>query len=376
MIQVNLQELRQRVDSAANPYIVVRRDSIEYVGRLQDGNEIIAPYEGYGKNVYRVEGRELLVNDSVSMQLDEIIGLTRRQAAVVRNASGENGVRDLRNYLATAGSMIKPVYVALIANMHSRTVSGLVPLKEDPITADAFFDFLDIFLEKNGLYPASCQMAYDIASGLTVYMDSRVPEIRQIVPGEDFRVNSYYLKWNLGQIELGRYFERLVCSNGQTETVRHKEARVTTVREDRISGILNIPQNRELLSEAFGKFQVKALEAMDARASLREVKLISDKLDKYLVDSRISSAIAPFESEYQMYMNAGYEYAAEKIEQMKAGMSVWELYNSVTDFASNNQVWDREDNRRGMLQGEALKFLMRERDIKHYVDIFESRENL
>ena len=52
-------------------------------------------------------------------------------------------------------------------------------------------------------------------------------------------------------------------------------------------------------------------------------------------------------------------------------MTVWELYNSVTDFASNNQDWDPTDNRRGILQGEALHFLMKNRDIKIYDDIFK-----
>ena len=51
---------------------------------------------------------------------------------------------------------------------------------------------------------------------------------------------------------------------------------------------------------------------------------------------------------------------------MKAGMSVWELYNGVTDYASNNALWVPDDNRRGLLQGEALNFLLQERDIRNY----------
>ena len=370
MSEVNLTELRQRVDSAANPYKVVRRDAIEYVGRLEDGSEISAPYEGYGKNVYRVEGTELLVNDMVSKQLDEIIGLTPKQAKVVRNASGETGVRDFRNYLATAGSMLAPVSVALIANPGSRTVSGLVPIREEPITSDAFFDFLELFLDKNGLCPTRFQMAYDIAAGFTVFLDSLSPDVRQIAPGEDFLVNSYYLKWNLGQIELGRYYERLVCANGQTEIVRHKDARVTSVREDKIGGILDLPQDKALLTGAFDKFREKALEAMDTRASIAELKLVSDRLDRYLIDSKTSMAIAPYGRELQMYANAGYACEGERLKQLKASMSVWDLYNAVTDYASNNPVWDESDNRRGMIQGEAFRFLMRERDIKNYSDIF------
>lgn len=73
MSEINLAELRQKVDRSANPYKVVRRDAIEYIGRLDDGSNITAPYEGYGKNVYRVDGTELLVNDLVSKQLDKII---------------------------------------------------------------------------------------------------------------------------------------------------------------------------------------------------------------------------------------------------------------------------------------------------------------
>ena len=60
----------------------------------------------------------------------------------------------------------------------------------------------------------------------------------------------------------------------------------------------------------------------------------------------------------------------EQLKQLKASMSAWDLYNAVTDYASNNTDWDASDNRRGMLQGEALRFLMRERDIKNYSDIF------
>ena len=54
------------------------------------------------------------------------------------------------------------------------------------------------------------------------------------------------------------------------------------------------------------------------------------------------------------------------LKDMKAGMSVWELYNGVTDYASNNALWAPDDNRRGLLQGEALNFLLQERDIRNY----------
>ena len=169
-------------------------------------------------------------------------------------------------------------------------------------------------------------------------------------------------------IELGRYYERLICSNGQTVTIKNREARATSVREDRIGGFLDIPRNMGLLNDDFDRFTGKALEAMEVRASIAELKWVSDKLEKCLVDSQAAMAIAPFADEHKKYMDAGFK--PEQLSTLKASMSVWELYNGMTDYASNNTTWERRDNRRGILQAEAIKFLMRERDIKNYSDIF------
>ena len=133
---------------------------------------------------------------------------------------------------------------------------------------------------------------------------------------------------------------------------------------------MDIPRNRGLLTGSFEQFTHKALNAMRVRASIAELKLVSEKLDKYLVDSKSAETFAPYEKELQQYMYAGYSCEGYELKQLKASMTVWTLYNAVTDYASNNPVWSETDNRRGMLQDEALKFLMRERDVKNYGDIF------
>ena len=143
-----------------------------------------------------------------------------------------------------------------------------------------------------------------------------------------------------------------------------------SLETDVVRSILNIPKYTELLEESFGRFSQKALEAISVRASMAELKLVSQKLDRYLVDSESSARIAPYTEQLQMYANNGYRCDPYELREMKAGMSVWELYNGVTDYASNNTFWDRDDNRRGMLQEEALTFLMKQRDIKNYKDVF------
>ena len=139
MSELSISALRELVGRTQAPYKNVRRDAVEYIGRLDEGTGVTAPYDGYGKNVYKVEGTEVLVNDFVSKELDELIGLSPKQQKVVKAASGEMGLRDFRNYLATAGSFTKPQSIALIANPESKTVSGIVPIKKQEIPSDSFF---------------------------------------------------------------------------------------------------------------------------------------------------------------------------------------------------------------------------------------------
>lgn len=370
MREVSISALRRLADRTQAPYKIVRRDNLEYVGRLDDGTGIAAPYEGFGKNVYKVEGTEVLVNDYVSKELDRLIGLSPKQKKVVKTASGEIGLRDFRNYLATAGSFSKQTDIALIANADSKTVCGIVPITKDVIPAYSFFDFLEMFMEENHLVPVRYEAAYSMASGLTVYMNSDDPIVKQIAPGEDFLINSYFICWNLGRIELGRYYERVVCSNGQIETIKHADAKIMSLQTDEVRGLLKLPRMAELLEESFGRFSSKALEAMGVRASMAELKFVSGKLDRYFVDPESSSRIAPYTEQLQRYADSGYRCDPSELREMKAGMSVWELYNGITDYASNNTFWDSDDNRRGMLQEEAMAFLMKQRDIKNYKDVF------
>lgn len=368
--QLNLSELRRKVNEDQRPYRVVGREQIQFVGRMGDELETKSQIDGYGNNVYKVDGIEVLATDYVSNRLDELIGLDTKQKRVIKSASGDAGVRYFRNYLASANSITKPTKLALVADPDSKTVTDVIPLKESLITSDSFFDFAEMFMERSQLTPTFHHDGFNMSSGITLFMDSDNPIVKQFAPGEDFLMNSFYLKWNLGQIELGRYYERLVCSNGQTETVRQSEAKIFSMETSGIMAMLNIPGNAEALNEAYSKFSKKALTAMETRASIAELGKVSKILSTYMVDSKSVREIAPFESEIERYNALGYDKDIYQMNQMKASMSFWELYNGVTSFASHTELWDGTDNRRSIIQGEIFSLLMKERDIKNYYDAF------
>lgn len=364
--ELNLSELRRTLEPQISPYRVVRRDEVEYVGHMDDG---VNPSSG-GTSVYRVGGTDILVDANTSRQLDETIGIRPEQRTIVTSASGETGMRNYRNYMTAAGSIARPTVLALLADPRTCTVSDIVPIKEDVIPFDGFFDFMELFMEKNRLVPVKYEIDGNLVKEITVYMDSLDPDVRNIAPDEDFLVNSYFIKWNLGRLELGRYFIRLVCVNGQVQRIVQSESKVFSLQSDALGAFLSLPRRGGYLDKSFDSFSDKALEAMKTRASMSELKSAAQCLQKYYVDDQTISSIAPFNDMSSRYANAGFNVVGSALKEMKSGMNVWELYNNLTEFATHNTMWDTQDSRRGSLQRDALNFLMAKRDIRIYQDIF------
>ena len=360
--ELNLNELRDTLEPAQSPYKVVRRDAVQYVGMVEDQERPVS--------IYRVDGTDIMVNAGASAKLDEVIGLERKQAGIVRNASGETGVRDFRNYLAVAGSMMQPVSVALVANPETRMVDEIIPIKQDIIPLNAFFYLVEVFMAKNGLVPVRYETERRHGLEVTVYMNSVSPDVRNIGPGEDFLVNSYFMRWNLGQIEVGHYFIRLVCTNGQIQTIREQDARVNSLQDESVVRLIDIPSQKNRLDVSFEEFSDKAVEAIKTRASMHELMKASRLLDDNFVAKPIVSRIAPFEPMRQRYADRGFDTDPKRLRELKSGVNMWDLYNDITEYATHNTDWKDNDSRRGHIQREALNLLMAKRDIRQYQDIF------
>ena len=345
---------RNEYQSRQMPARLFRREEISFIG----------------DDFYQVGEAKIQVNPFVSSQLDSFIGLTKEQASIVRKASGEAGIRDFRNYLAAANSITKPVKLALIGDPESKTIVSAVPIKDQMITADTFFDFAEMFMDKNGYEPQEFERSGTFGNGLTIYMDSHNPTVRQIAPDEDFMTDSLYMKWNQGEVEVGNYFIRLICSNGQIQKITTPSARTYSLEPSKISKILNLPAQENLLESSFDKFRGKALAAICTRASMAALKYVSRILDAYGVDDQNAEVISPYRRDLQAYADSGHDISHGKANEVMSSRNVWDVYNDITRFATHNEVWDREDNRRGGLKAAAVRFLSRERDIRKYLDIF------
>ena len=370
MTQEEFYDLKRLFVDSQLPYKVVDRSAIKYVGRTDDLGIDLREEDNPGRNVISVFGTNVLATNGVTEVLDDFIGFSGKQHALISKTSGEEGVRDFRNYLAAASTIVDPTKLALVANPENKTIISAIPVKEDLITAENFFDFAEMFMDYNDLHPTVYETGGSASAGITLHMGSNAPEVRAFAPGEDTLVNSYYLSWNPGQIKLGRYFERLVCENGMTTTVNSLKGTLYSLNDDSVRQIIDVPKDTVMLDMSYDKFSEKALVAMNTRASLAELDAVGKMLKAYRVSEDTIRAIAPYAEEREVYSRAGYDDKSIKAKETVASMSVWDLFNKVTDFASHNAEWEEKDNRRTLLAGKAVDFLNRERDIRNYVNVY------
>ena len=231
---------------------------------------------------------------------------------------------------------------------------------------------------KNGNFIGSNRLKHYITAMMELRLENpknvyssrnEIPEISTIIDGEDFLTNSIYLKWNPGEIELGHYYERLICSNGQIERVPSRDAMINSLATEQVNKMLALPGSK-IMNRGFHKFRNAAIQAMNTRASMQEQKYVSTFLEKFGLDAHKVEEVSPYRKELQEYTARGYDIDRNNAATTLASMTVWNLYNSVTAFASHNDIWPEEDGRRMAVCETAVKFLYHDRDIKNYIDIF------
>lgn len=61
-----------------------------------------------GENVYSIAGTEVPAGNVFTDAYDHIIGIDSRQREMVKEASGETGLTNYRNYINMASNMQKP----------------------------------------------------------------------------------------------------------------------------------------------------------------------------------------------------------------------------------------------------------------------------
>ena len=345
--------LRKKEELLSNqqPYRVVR---LEEIAAMDD-------------NYFKIGNVVTKVTPIVAYTIDRAIGVSKKLQKTIIDTYGNSGITAFRNYLAQANSVTEPSSLAFIANPKAKIVDAAIPVKSAPITMESFFDFLEMFMDKNSYKIETIEHSQNSIYGLTARLLPEHPEYRTFKGNDEFLSNGLYVKWNIGEMEMGNYYLRLVCTNGQTRVFPHKLAHSYNLETIRIKELLDIPKKPEIMNGNLKKLIDKAEEAMNIYASLNEMKQAYNLLERYndvTSDSKFNDIVP-----YEAYLGQVSTHKKVSQSQIRTNIVFWDLFNTLTDYATHNQVWTPNDNRRTNFMSDAMNLLMKERDIINYYDV-------
>lgn len=348
-----------------NEYLAMRDSLLQEQAPfiVMDKNELIAE----GENFYNIRGLSVMVSSNVQNQLDRQIGLSARQREGVKQAYGDDAVMNLRNSFAMANCVARPKKFALIANSVERIVDGIVPLDEDAIPMRSFFDVVEMLADKHGYEVEQIQCSARAMYGVIVRLMPVSPQHDAPFGNDEFVTNGLYLRWNLGEIELGNYYLRLICTNGQMQLSKNALDRLHRIDDRKMAEIISSPNHSELIARNWNSFKDAMVTANNTPASLSEVHYGKNLLLRHGAPEDLAEQLMPYSRLLEMCETKNLHAPAK---QAKSDMNMYGLFNRLTDFASHNRIWQQTDNRSSSLMQQSMQLLLRKRDIQTYYDIF------
>ena len=327
--------------------------------------ELVAEKDNY----YRIGETSIAVSPTVQNQLDKLIGLPPKQRKGLEETFGTDAIVSLRNSLAMANCVEKPTNFALVANSQQLIVDGIVPLKGQVIPMESYFNLLEMFIDKHSYEIETLESSHNGIYGITARLMPIHPQYDSFFNDDEFLTNGFYIKWNLGEIEVGNYYVRLICSNGAFETEEHSLARMQNLDDQRIREFINSPKKSSLITRNLDRMKEIAQIASQTPASLNEVYCGKKLLTRHGAPEDLAEQLMPYCQLLNQYEEHGYGTHLP-ISRTKSDIMMWDLYNNLTEFASHTTLWSANDNRRSSLMQQSVGLLQKKRDILPYYDIF------
>lgn len=335
---------------------------IPIIYREMESKDIVA----LGDNFYNLGTTNVQVEPTIAEKIDQIAGIKARQARIAYDSYGDHGLTNLRNFF---GQATKDNRILLTANAQAKQILDVVPIKGRVITPHSFFNFVEMYMDKNQYYPEKVEYT-DGGSRVSVIMKPVNEQFMEYSKGDEFLSNGIFFTWNPTEISLGNYYVRLVCTNGSTTISRHSITRITSPDIEEFQRMLNITSRSDVLKKDTETMLDHTKIAMKTKASVNELKSAMLLLVQHGLDERDANDIIPYESTKRLYQSAGYPMDAKNWAQAKSDKTMWEVFNMLTFFATHNEVWSPHDIRRSSLMESCMALLLKKRDIQEYYNIF------
>jgi hypothetical protein len=295
-----------------------------------------------------------------------LLGRLRIPTAFAKRFSdgfGTDGLQQLVQMMKTMKSSKNDQTVTLLVDPRNKVITNILPAGYASISNEAFIDFAEGYINQYGLEVKD--FGSDPNGGATINCVS--PNSVFSVPGmsdEVFNTGVTFRNTPTRGLEVSPYLNRLVCSNGMSSTAFSETYGLHELTDKSISEF-----NEHMITMASTGFQPVGLAdkikaANETDASIAEVQramsamLSTDKkidyeyMQRYLPINRVMKAYSDIGAEPSTFTN-------KQLQNAKSGLSIWEVVNGITNFASNDEKYNIDDHKTGNLMVSAGNLLMK-----------------
>ena len=295
-----------------------------------------------------------------------LLGRLRIPTAFAKRFSdgfGADGLQQLVQMMKTMKSSKNDQTVTLLVDPRNKVITNILPAGYASISNEAFIDFAEGYINQYGLEVKD--FGSDPNGGATINCVS--PNSVFQVPGmsdEVFNTGVTFRNTPTRGLEVSPYLNRLVCSKGMTSTAFSETYGLHELTDKSISEF-----NDHMISMASTGFQPVGLAdkikaANETDASIAEVqramsamlstdkKIDFDYMQRYLPINRVMKAYSDIGAEPSTFTN-------KQLQNAKSGLSIWEVVNGITNFASNDERYNIDDHKTGNLMVSAGNLLMK-----------------
>jgi hypothetical protein len=276
---------------------------------------------------------------------------------------GSDGLQQLVQMMKTMKSSKNDQTVTLLVDPRAKKVTNILPAGYASISNEAFIDFAEGYINQYGLDVKD--FGSDPNGGATINCVS--PNSVFSVPGmsdEIFSTGVTFRNTPTRGLEVSPYLNRLVCSNGMSSTAFSENYGLHELTDKSIREF-----NDHMISMASTGFQPVGLadkikSANNTDASIAEVQRAMSAMlstDKK-IDYEYMQRYLPINRVMKAYSDIGAEpstFTTKQLQNAKSGLTIWEVVNGITNFASNDQKYNIDDHKTGNLMVSAGNLLMK-----------------
>ncbi len=330
-----------------------------------------------------VDGVKIEVTDKA---FGKLLGRLRIPKAFAKRFSegfGNDGLRQLITMMKSAKSSRNEQTVTLLVDPSTRKITDILPAGYASISQESFIDFASRYIDQYNL--GVTHMGSSQYGGTQI--NCVAPQGMFNVPGmtnEVFNTGVTFRNTPTRGLEVSPYLERLICANGMTSTAFAENYGLHNLNDKNINEF-----NEHMIRMASTNFQPVGLadnikKANSTDASLAEMQRAASSilsLDK-AVDYDYVQKYIPVERAFKAYSQLGADpntFTKAQMKNAKSGMSVWDLVNGMTNFASNDTKFNINEGKMGNLMVTAGNILCKKQyDTEGVLDInpFATRDLL